>query len=70
MTLTDRGNECRLYCKDKIGERCHGMLGCQGSEVLVAIPDADSLDGLKILGRVRGRQGLIDLMRSLRPDGE
>lgn len=68
MTINDRGNECLLYCKDKIGERCHGMLSCQGSEVLVAVPDADSLDGLKILGRVRGRQGLIDLMRTISQD--
>lgn len=41
---------------------------CQGSDVLVAVPDPDSPDGLRIIGAVRGRQSLVELLVSLQPD--
>ncbi len=60
-------SECRLYCPARKGLRCPGASVCQGSDVLVAVPDPDSPDGLRVIGAVRGRQSLVDLLVSLQP---
>ncbi len=64
----DRGRECKVYCPARVDQRCSGAAVCQGNETLVAVPDPDSPDGLKVIGVVRGRQSLVDLLVSLQPE--
>lgn len=69
--MSHSASECRLYCPARKGLRCPGAAVCQGSDVLVAVPDPDSPDGLRVIGAVRGRQSLAELLVSLQPkDGD
>lgn len=68
MCEVRNSSNCRLYCPARKGLRCPGAAVCQGSDVLVAVPDPDSPDGLRIIGAVRGRQTLVELLVSLQPD--